>query len=72
MASNVPTAFSNFDALPDAALVPDKIVAAVFGCSVPTVWRMARDGKIPAPVRTGTRMTRWQVGGLRKALAASA
>lgn len=71
MASNVPTALSNFDALPDAALIPDKIVAAVFGCSVPTVWRMARDGKIPAPVRTGTRMTRWQVGALRKVLAAA-
>lgn len=60
----------DFDDLPDAALIPDKAVAGVFGCSVPTVWRMAKSGKIPAPVRTGTRMTRWQVGGLRKALAA--
>lgn len=72
MANKIPASFSNFDDLPDAALVPDKIVAAIFGCSVPTVWRMTKTGKIPAPVRTGTRMTRWQVGGLRKALAAVA
>ncbi len=65
----IPDALRNFDSLPDAALIPDKIVAAVLGCSVPSIWRMSKDGRIPAPVRPSQRMTRWVVGGIRKALA---
>lgn len=63
----IPSALRNFDSLPDAALIPDKIVAAVMGCSVPSVWRMSKDGRIPPPVRPSERMTRWTVGGIRKA-----
>ncbi len=65
----IPDALRNFDLMPDAALIPDKIVAAVLGCSVPSVWRMAKDGRIPAPVRPSVRMTRWVVGGIREAMA---
>ena len=64
----IPDALRNFDALPDAAIVRDKVVAGLFGCSVPTVWRMARDGRIPKPVKPSLRVTGWRVGGLREAL----
>lgn len=43
----IPDALRNFDTLPDAANVRDKVVAGLFGCSVPTVWRMAKDGRLP-------------------------
>ena len=65
----IPFALQHFSSLPDEALIPDKVVAGVFGCSVPSVWRMSKDGRIPAPVRPSERMTRWVVGGIRKALA---
>jgi predicted DNA-binding transcriptional regulator AlpA len=66
---NIPDALRNFDDLPDSAIVRDKVVAGLFGCSVPTVWRMSKDGRIGKPVRPSLRVTGWQVGGLRKTLA---
>lgn len=67
--SAIPDALRNFDSLPDSAIVRDKVVAGLFGCSVPTVWRMAKDNRIPKPVKPSLRITGWVVGGLRKALA---
>ena len=64
----IPDALKNFDSLPDSAIVRDKVVAGLFGCSVPTVWRMSSDGRIPKPVRPSRRITGWVVGGLRKVL----
>lgn len=69
--STIPDALRNFDSLPDAAIVRDKVVAGLFGCSVQTVWRMAKDGRIPPPVKPSFRVTGWQVGGLRAALNAA-
>lgn len=69
--SAIPDALRNFDFLPDSAIVRDKVVAGLFGCSVPTVWRMAKDGRIPKPIRPSVRITGWVVGGLRKVLAAA-
>jgi predicted DNA-binding transcriptional regulator AlpA len=64
-----PEALRNFDTLPDSANVRVNIVAALYGCSVSTVWRMARQGKIPAPKKKSDRVTTFNVGELRKALA---
>lgn len=64
----IPDALKNFDALPDAANVRDKVVAGLLGCSVPTVWRMAKDGRLPRPRKLSTRVTAWNVGQLRAAL----
>lgn len=63
-----PSAISNFDKLPDDALARVGTVSMLFACSVPTVWRWAKAGKLPAPVRVGG-VTGWQVGQLRKILA---
>ncbi len=64
----IPDTLRNFDFLPDSAIVRDKTVAGLFGVSIPTVWRMAKDGRIPKPVKPSLRVTGWQVGGLRAAL----
>ena len=61
---------SNFHNLPDDALARVATVRALFDCSVPTVWRWAKTGKLPAPVRVGG-ITGWRVGDLRKILAGS-
>ena len=67
--STIPAALRNFDTLPDAANVRDKVVAGLFGCSVPTVWRMAKDGRLPRPRKLSTRVTAWNCGELRRTLA---
>ena len=69
--SPIPEALKNFDALPDAANVRDKVVAGLWGCSIPTVWRMARDGRLPRPRKLSDRVTAWNVGELRAALNAA-
>lgn len=67
----IPDALSNFDSLPDAANVRDKVVAGLYGCSVPTVWRLAKAGRIPRPRKLSERVTAWNVGELRAALSAA-
>lgn len=66
----IPDALRNFNDLPDAANVRDKVVAGLYGCSVPTIWRMAKDGRLPRPRKLSDRITCWNVGELRKALTA--
>lgn len=60
---------ADFDSKPDAALVDDKTVAALLCIHRNSVWRMARSGKLPAPVKVSEQTTRWRVGDLRKAIA---
>lgn len=61
--------FFNFDRLPNAAAVDVHTVAAVCGCHVATVWGRVQRGTLPAPFKIGG-STRWNVGELRKVLAA--
>ena len=58
-----------FDTLPDSALVDCFLLAMLLACSVGTVWRRARTGVLPAPVRVSPQQTRWRVGDVRKYLA---
>ena len=64
----LPDTFTHFDTLPDAANVRLPTVELLAGCSRATVWRMIKDGRLPAPIRRG-RITAWNVGELRQALA---
>lgn len=41
------------------AYLRDVDVAALFGISRITVWRWARDGLLPPPVKLGPHTTRW-------------
>lgn len=67
--SAIPDALKNFDSLPDSANVRQPIVKALFGCSDATVWRMVKRGAIPTPRKLSERISAWNVGELRKALA---
>lgn len=67
--SAIPDALKNFDLLPDSANVRQPVVQALVGCSAATVWRMVRRGTLPAPRKLSERVTAWNVGALRKALA---
>jgi predicted DNA-binding transcriptional regulator AlpA len=58
----------NFDRLPDAGYVKQRVVQALFACSAATLWRRIRDGQIPSPARLAARSNGWHVGSLRKAL----
>lgn len=66
----IPAALANFDQLPDSAMVDVKTVSAVLGRSPSSIWRDARTGKLPAPIKTGPACTRWNVAALRRHLAA--
>lgn len=58
---------ADFATKPDYAKARVKTVAALYECSVPTVWRRVKSGLIPAPHRCGG-TTVWNVGDLRRAL----
>lgn len=66
----IPDALKNFDSLPDSASVRLPVVSALKACSAATVWRMVKRGDLPAPRKLSQRITAWNVGELRKALAA--
>lgn len=60
---------TNFDALPDTALVDGRTAAQVLCCSYNQVFRLSRNGRLAKPVKAGPRSTRWQVGAIRAYLA---
>lgn len=66
----IPDALTNYDSLPDSAHVRLPVVRALVGCSSATVWRMVKKSTLPAPRKLSERVTAWNVGELRKALAA--
>jgi len=63
-------ALTNYDSFPDSAHVRLPVVQALVGCSSATVWRMVKRGTLPVPRKLSERVTAWNVGDLRKALAA--
>lgn len=62
-------ALADFDNLPDAAHVRLPVVQALYACSDETIRRRVKAGQIPPPKKLGPRLTAWNVGDLRKALA---
>lgn len=65
-------ALADFDKLPDAAHVRLPVVQALYACSDETVRRRVKSGSIPKPRKLGPRVTAWNVGELRAALAEAA
>ncbi len=63
------TAFAEFDNLPASALIDVRVYARLLDCSENTIWRRAKAGIIPDPIRVSSQQTRWRVGDVRKALA---
>ena len=71
MAKTIDRPLECFTRLPDEALIDDKTVAGIFGCSRNTVWRRAKAGGIwPKAIRISAQQTRFRVGDVRNALAA--
>lgn len=61
---------SGFDQLPDGALTSVKVIAALTGNGVSTVWRHAAlDPDFPKPIRLSARCTRFRVGEVRAYIA---
>jgi predicted DNA-binding transcriptional regulator AlpA len=67
--TDLPAALRHFDSLPDSANVRQPVVEALYCCSGATVWRGVKRGTIPAPRKLSPRVTAWNVGSLRRALA---
>lgn len=59
---------ADFDNLPDSAFVSIATVCILQDCSPATAWRQVRTGLLPEPRKFGARMTRFNVGQLRKFL----
>lgn len=58
--------FKNFDILPDSAFVRLPVVVLLDSSSPATIWRKAKKGTFPAPVKLGEKSTAWNVGALRR------
>jgi predicted DNA-binding transcriptional regulator AlpA len=67
--ASIPDALRNFDLLPDSAHVRLPVVRALFACSCATIWRHVQEGTFPKPHKLSERVTTWNVGELRRALA---
>jgi predicted DNA-binding transcriptional regulator AlpA len=70
--SETKRALEQFQLLPDPAFVKRPVVQALFATSDEGVDRGIAAGRIPKPVKIGKRVNGWQVGALRKSLAALA
>lgn len=64
----LPDALRHFDSLPNSASVRLPVVCGLVGVSPATAWRMALDGRLPAPRKMGPKITAWNVGELRQKL----
>lgn len=68
-ANSIPPSLRDFDSLPDSAHVRQPVVEALFACSPASVWRRVKAQTLPAPLKFSKRVTTWNVGELRRALA---
>ncbi len=67
IAQRVQRALSQFDFLPDDALVDVRVVSALRGRSRASTWRDVAQGRLAQPVRIA-HSTRWRVRDVRAAL----
>lgn len=67
--STIPDSLRHFDALPDSANVRQPVLEGLYGVSAATIWRRVQAGTIPKPRKQSARVTSWNVGLLRQALA---
>jgi predicted DNA-binding transcriptional regulator AlpA len=58
----------NIDTAPDSIHLNVKQVATILGVSVTTVWEMVKRKTLPQPRKFSARCTRWDLGGIRKAV----
>lgn len=68
MKSKTEAKLKQFHLLPDEALIGIDVLCALLDRSRASIWRDVKSKRCPAPVKIGTRCTRWRVGDLRKAV----
>ncbi len=58
----------NYDTLPDAVLIrPKQLVASgLVPFSIVSVWRKAKAGTFPAPIKVAPAITAWRLGDVRE------
>ena len=66
----IPDALVNFDQLPDSAYVRLPVMCGLYGVSSASIWRGVKKLTIPTPIKLTERTTAWNVGLIRKSLAA--
>lgn len=64
-------AYAAFTAAPDDAIIRVNVVAMLFACHTNTIWRMARDGRLPRPKKVSSGITGWRAGDIRARLRAA-
>ncbi len=65
---SLPASVRNFDEMPNSARIDVTAVSILTGRSKASVWRDVKAKRLPKPVRTGLRCTRWIVGEIREVL----
>lgn len=68
--NTIPDALRHFDDLPPSAFVRARVVQGLLSCSRATVHRRVVDGTLPAPVHLSPGVAAFNVGDLRRVLAA--
>ena len=62
-------ALRDFSQLPPEAHCRLPVVKALYACSAASVWRGVKNGTIPRPHKLSARVSAWNIGELKKALA---
>lgn len=65
----LPAEITNFRDLPDEAHIRMPVMKVLYACSESTIWRGVKKNLIPAPHHLATKVTCWNVGKIRAALA---
>ena len=70
VSQTIPEALANFDQSPNSGFIRLPIMMRLYGVSAATIWRGVKNGTIPKPSKLTERTTAWNVGLIRKSLAA--
>ena len=71
ISESLPDSATNFDALPDSALIRQPTLELMLAVSPSTIWRLSRSGLL-RPIKVTERTTAWRVGDVRAYLASIA
>lgn len=66
--SSINARISEFDLLPESAIISIKELSFISGRSRSSIWRDVGVGRLPKPVATGIQSRGWKVGDVRKYL----
>ena len=67
--TSINPALRDFSQSPPEGFVRLPVVKALYACSSATVWRNCKTGVIPKPHKLSARVSAWNIGELKKALA---